>query len=294
MKQSCRILGVFLCVLILSSMTFPVYASAAGSVIDTSTANEGYFTVTYHDGNSSKMKVGLVGSSGTKYLTYEPGEPATFSFPEDGSYTITLFKNVVGTSYRTVTSTQVTVKIQDELAPYLVSTDEITFSDDDVVGQVASKLCKDLQDTDDKVLAIHNYIASNFSYNNDFADAADGLDHKGDAATLCRCDKAAVFGFCQFSVLTGEDLPLDLQLLHPAVAAVDEGQEAAYRCQHGVDAGGCVLLHELLLALQYQLLGQRTVCPKDKESPHIPQIFLTGGDTLFLGDQMGFKGGQGV
>lgn len=171
MKQSCRILGVFLCVLILSSMTFPVYASAAGSVIDTSTANEGYFTVTYHDGNSSKMKVGLVGSSGTKYLTYEPGEPATFSFPEDGSYTITLFKNVVGTSYRTVTSTQVTVKIQDELAPYLVSTDEITFSDDDVVGQVASKLCKDLQDTDDKVLAIHNYIASNFSYNNDFADA---------------------------------------------------------------------------------------------------------------------------
>ena len=54
MKQSCRILGVFLCVLILSSMTFPVAASAAGSVIDTSTANEGYFTVTYHDGTVQK------------------------------------------------------------------------------------------------------------------------------------------------------------------------------------------------------------------------------------------------
>lgn len=171
MKQFCRILGVFLCVLILTSVVFPVSASAAGTVIDTSTANEGYFTVTYHDGNGAKMKVGLTGSSGTKYLTYEPGEPAAFTFPEDGSYTITLFQNVVGTSYRTVTSKQVTVKMQDEMAPYLVSTDEITFSDDDVVGKTASKLCKDLQDTDDKVLAIHNYIASNFSYDNDFADA---------------------------------------------------------------------------------------------------------------------------
>lgn len=55
------------------------------------------------------------------------------------------------------------------MAPYLVSTTEITFSSQDSVGRKAAELCAGLTEDADKVVAIHNYIASHFTYDNIFA-----------------------------------------------------------------------------------------------------------------------------
>lgn len=169
MKQVCRFVGAFLCILVLSTMIFPVFAQAA-NVIDTSTASEGYFTVNYSGVMGVKMKVGLTGPSGTKYYSYVPGEAAAYTFPDgDGSYTIVLYQNVYGTSYKKVIGKQVIVKMEDKFAPYLVSTDEITFEEGDTVTAMAAELCEGLETANDKVMAIHNYISSHFTYDSAFA-----------------------------------------------------------------------------------------------------------------------------
>jgi transglutaminase-like putative cysteine protease len=130
------------------------------------------FTVHYAESAELKMKVGVTYNNETVYYNYTPGSKAAYAFAEgDGFYTITLYRNVSGTSYAYVTSAMVTVELEDSFAPYLVSTTEITFSADDEVGKKATELCKESTDDAAKIVAIHNYIAKNFKYNYVFAAA---------------------------------------------------------------------------------------------------------------------------
>ena len=80
-----------------------------------------------------------------------------------------LFRNVRGTSYAKVETKTVNVKIKNAFAPYLASTSEITFSKDDSVGKTAAELCTNSKDAASKVVEIHNFIAENFTYDNNFA-----------------------------------------------------------------------------------------------------------------------------
>jgi len=171
MKQVYRFLGVFLCIFVLTTVVFTGNAQAADTtVIDTSNAAEGYFTVCYD--SNVKMKVGLTFNGKTTYYNYEPGTQSSYAFVQgDGSYTIKLFRNVSGNSYATVTSKNVAVKLVDDLAPYLVSTAEITFAEDDAVGMKAAELCKDMTEQTDKIVAIHNFVAENFVYDKTFAES---------------------------------------------------------------------------------------------------------------------------
>ena len=108
------------------------------------------------------MKVGVTRDSDTVYYCYMPGTASTYAFTGgNGEYTITLYRNVSGTTYRSVTSTCVDVEMDDPMAPYLASTDEITFSANDTVGQKAAELCSGLTCDGDKVAAIYRYMAAN-------------------------------------------------------------------------------------------------------------------------------------
>lgn len=169
MKRISRVLGVFLCL----AMVISVSAFAAGQkTIDVSNVADGYFTIFYNADAKVKMKVGVAFKGDTTYYDYTPGNEATYALIEgNGKYTITLYRNVSGTSYNKVTSKKVTVEMENELAPYLASTTEITFSAEDAVGKKAAELCDGLTENADKVVAIHNYIAENFRYNYAFSAA---------------------------------------------------------------------------------------------------------------------------
>ena len=162
-----RILGIFLCLVMVLSGS----AMAAGSpMIDVSTSSEGYFTVDCDRYVGTKMKVGVTFGGQTKYLDYTAGTEASYSFlMGDGTYTVTLYRNLYGTKYRQVTSTRTNVILEDPLAPYLVSTVDVTFSDDDMVGLTAADICADLETDREKIVAIHNYVVRNFRYDFGFA-----------------------------------------------------------------------------------------------------------------------------
>ncbi|MBE6614641.1 MAG: transglutaminase domain-containing protein [Ruminococcaceae bacterium] len=171
MKRCTRFLGVFLCFIFVCACIFPVSVSAADTiVINTDHASEGYFSVYCGTSDTARMKVGVTFNKKVTYYDYTPGDTSTYTFTQgNGSYTITLFRNVRGTSYKQIATKAVNVTLESSLAPYLASTKEITFSKDDAVGKKAAELCKGLTDTTAKVLAIHNFVAANLSYDYDLA-----------------------------------------------------------------------------------------------------------------------------
>ena len=169
MKRMSRILGVFLCLVMVISGNS--YAFAAGnSMLDVTTASQGYFTVDCDRYLGVKMKVGVTYGGHTEYLDYTAGTEAAYPFLQgDGYYTLTLYRNLYGTKYRQVTSTRTNVVLEDPLAPYLVSTVDVTFSEEDTVGLTAADICLDLESDQEKIVAIHNFVAEYFRYDFGFA-----------------------------------------------------------------------------------------------------------------------------
>lgn len=168
MQRYARFMGVFLCSII---FLCPTTISATDEpIIDTSNTSEGYFSVYYSDVDSPKMKIGVTYKRKTTYFNYNANETFIYALEQgNGTYTVTLYRNVRLALYRKIASETFTVKLKDRLCPYLVSTNEITFSDDDVVGKTAYEICKDLDDTLSKVIALHEYIFNNIAYDFDFA-----------------------------------------------------------------------------------------------------------------------------
>lgn len=168
MKKFSRVLGLFLCIALALSLSVTAFA-AQTSTIDVTEINKGYFTVSYDDPANVKMKVGVTYNGKTNYLDYAANTDARYSVTGDGAYTITLYRNISGNAYSTVTGVTVNVQLEDKLLPYLVSTTEVTFSEGDAVSTKAAELCEGLTETKDKAMAIYNYIAGTYKYDFMFA-----------------------------------------------------------------------------------------------------------------------------
>ena len=195
MKRISRFLGVFLCLAVIISVS----VFAGGRTIDTTTADEGFFTVSYAASANHKMKVGVAFGGKTTYYNYTPGTESSYSFNHGaGCYQIMLYSNVSGTSYRLVTKTTVTVSEVDKMAKYLVSTAEVTFAEDDAVGMKAAQLCEGLETAEEKIVAIHNYIASTFTYDYTFAAGVRNgsiTNYTPDTAHLLEAQKGVCYDF---------------------------------------------------------------------------------------------------
>ncbi len=168
MKQITRVLGLFLCIFTLLT----VNALAADAKIDMTHAADGYFSVSYPGTAATKMKIGVTYAGKTTFLNYTPGTEASYSFERgNGTYTITLYRNTSGISYKKVLQKSAVVQLKNALAPYLASTMEVTFVSGDSVSKTAADLCAGLKDDASKIVTIHNYIAGHFCYNKAFAES---------------------------------------------------------------------------------------------------------------------------
>ena len=170
MKRLFRHACTMLAVLLVMSMFTVVNASAAnGTTIDTTNAKYGFVTVNYT--SNAKLKVGIqYGSEKVSYKNCPSGKDAVFSLEQgDGTYTISLCKNISGTTYRVVTSKKVNAKIENAYAPYLIATTDVQFTSGDDVCKKAAALCKDAKTDMDKVTAIYNYIAGHYTYDTKLA-----------------------------------------------------------------------------------------------------------------------------
>lgn len=146
------------------ALSMGVTAAAVNDVVDMSNSTHGYVTVNYS--SSARLKVGIQYNGGkTVFYDCPSGKDASFSLDKgNGKYTVTLYRNVSGTSYQQVESKSMNVTVKDSYAPYLVSTSEVQFSKGDTVSAKAAELCKNAKTDEAKVIAIYNYMASRYTY----------------------------------------------------------------------------------------------------------------------------------
>ena len=188
MKKAIRFSGFFV-VLMLLVLLAP-NALAVGE-IDVTTAQQGYFTVNYNGDANIRMKVGVSFGTSTTYYDYVAGTSSSYPFLSgNGSYHITLYRNTSGTSYKKVVTAAADVKMADLLAPYRVSTADITFAADDIVGLTAAAVVEGRDTVSGKAAAIYNYISSNFTYDYELAARINrGEKHKSVAGTILAAKK---------------------------------------------------------------------------------------------------------
>lgn len=141
------------------------------AVIDYSNTADGYIMAQYTASSAVKLKAQVTGPSGVTY-TYDltPGKWAVFSLSDgSGSYKATVFQNVSGSKYATVTSVTFTVSLENEFAPFLLPNQYVDYSDAAKTVAKAKQLTKGKTETLDQVQAVYEYVVNNLTYDKEKA-----------------------------------------------------------------------------------------------------------------------------
>ena len=108
-----------------------------GVTIDASHMSEGYIMVSY-TGTNEKVKLQITGPDEVVYTYDLHGDYETFPLTAgSGSYTVGVFENIEGTSYSTLFTQTIDVKIDDEFGPYLYANQYVNFNGDSKVVKKA-------------------------------------------------------------------------------------------------------------------------------------------------------------
>lgn len=141
------------------------------AVIDYSNTADGYIMVKYTGSTTVKLKAQVTGPSAVTY-TYDltAGEWAVFSLSDgNGSYKATVFQNVSGTKYATVTSETFSVALEDEFAPFLLPNQYVDYSNAAKTVAKAKELVESKTATLDQVQAVYDYVVNNLTYDKEKA-----------------------------------------------------------------------------------------------------------------------------
>lgn len=140
--------------------------------IDYTYANKGYVNITWKNKLSTRIKVIVNDPKDVQYIyeIFEADKPTTLPLSSgDGSYKITVYKNISGTKYSTVISQNISVKLIDQFAPFIIPNQFVDYKSDSETVKKATELCKDCTKNLDKVSAVYNYVINNLTYDKEKA-----------------------------------------------------------------------------------------------------------------------------
>lgn len=136
------------------------------AIIDYSNMVDGYVMVQYTVTTAKKIKAQVKGPSGVAY-TYNltAGMYETLPLSDgNGSYKVSVFENVSGTSYATVVSTSVSVTLKDQFTPFLRPNQYVNYTAESKVVAKAAELTNGVSAPLDKVAKVYDYVVKNFTY----------------------------------------------------------------------------------------------------------------------------------
>lgn len=182
--------------------------------IDYSHASEGYIMADYF-GSNEKVKMQVAGPDEIVY-TYNLHQNGYETFPlssGDGSYKITVYENITGTTYSTCLFTTIDVKIDNEFSPFLYPNQYVNFTKDCKVVEKGKELAEGAHNDLEVVTRIYDYITQNITYDYDKAsDPPTGYITEVDAilesGTGICLDYAAVMA----SMLRSQRIPTRLEV----------------------------------------------------------------------------------
>lgn len=181
--------------------------------IDASHISEGYIMVSY-TGTNEKVKLQITGPDKVVYTYDLHGDYETFPLTAgSGSYTVGVFENIEGTSYSTLFTQTIDVKIDDEFGPYLYANQYVNFDGDSKVVEKAEELSKPCNDDLEVIEQVYNYMISNFTYDYDKAESVQSgylpdVDEVFEAQTGICFDYAAVMA----AMLRSQRIPTRLEV----------------------------------------------------------------------------------
>ena len=184
-----------------------------GVTIDASHISEGYIMVSY-TGTNEKVKLQITGPDEVVYTYDLHGDYETFPLTAgSGSYTVGVFENIEGTSYSTLFTQTIDVKIDDEFGPYLYANQYVNFNGDSKVVKKAEELSKPCNDDLEVIEQVYNYMISNFTYDYDKAESVQSgylpdVDVVLEAQTGICFDYAAVMA----AMLRSQRIPTRLEV----------------------------------------------------------------------------------
>lgn len=182
--------------------------------IDYSHADCGYVMVNY-TGSCTKLKLRITGPDQIIY-NYDLHSGGYETFPlssGNGSYDITIYENISGTSYATCLYEQVMVKLSDDFSPFLYPNQYVNFTSDSKVVQKGMELAQKASSDLEVVTNIYDYIISSITY--DYQKASDpptgyttDVDEILESGTGICLDYAAVMA----SMLRSQRIPTRLEV----------------------------------------------------------------------------------
>ena len=184
-----------------------------GVTIDASHISEGYIMVSY-TGTNEKVKLQITGPDEVVYTYNLHGDYETFPLTAgSGSYTVGVFENIEGTSYSTLFTQTIDVKLDDEFGPYLYANQYVNFNGDSKVVEKAEELSKPCNDDLEVIEQVYNYMISNFTYDYDKAESVQSgylpdVDEVFEAQTGICFDYAAVMA----AMLRSQRIPTRLEV----------------------------------------------------------------------------------
>lgn len=184
-----------------------------GVTIDASHMSEGYIMVSY-TGTNEKVKLQITGPDEVVYTYDLHGDYETFPLTAgSGSYTVGVFENIEGTSYSTLFTQTIDVKIDDEFGPYLYANQYVNFNGDSKVVEKAEELSKPCNDDLEVIEQVYNYMISNFTYDYDKAESVQSgylpdVDEVFETQTGICFDYAAVMA----AMLRSQRIPTRLEV----------------------------------------------------------------------------------
>ena len=145
-----------------------------GSVtIDASHTSDGYVMVSY-TGSNPKVKLQITGNNQTTYTYNLHGGYETFPLTAgSGTYTVSIFENIEGTSYSTLFSQDLSISISNEFGPYLYANQYVNFSKDSATVAKGAMLAADASDDLEVIEQVYNFIIDNFTYDYDKASSVE-------------------------------------------------------------------------------------------------------------------------
>lgn len=129
----------------------------------------GIITIRYNNSANEKMKIGVTKDDKSYYFDLHDGEneldiPLTMG---NGKYILKILKNISGTKYSVVQSTNVELELKDEKVVFLQSNVIVNFELKDKAIVKAASLTKKCKSEAEIISTVYKYVVKNFSYDYD-------------------------------------------------------------------------------------------------------------------------------
>ena len=139
------------------------------ATIDYSNTQDGYVMVQYTSETEQRLKAQVKGPSTTYTYNLTPGQWAAFPLSDqNGTYQITVYKNVVDSKYAAVLSLTTEVVLTDEFAPFLHSNQFVNYDAAPATQLAAAELCQGVEGLD-KVSNVYHFVVSGMTYDTELA-----------------------------------------------------------------------------------------------------------------------------